>query len=260
MNRFIICIATVGTLVGCMLAGCASPPVAADNGYDRLRASLAQPDRSEQDRARDATRRPADVLAFFSIEPDDVVLDLYSGGGYYTEVLSYAVGKGGTVHAHNNRAYLAYADKELESRFTAGRLKNVRRFTAENNALNLAPDTYDATLMILTYHDIYFVDAKNGWPRLDGEKLLAEIYSGLKSGGVLGVIDHAALDGAPAEVGGTLHRIDPERVVREVTAAGFVLEAKSDMLANPNDERTQPMFDEAVKGKTDRFVFRFRKP
>lgn len=243
-----------------LLAGCAATSAPPSSGTAHLRASLQHPQRSNADRARDATRRPGDVLAFFGIEPGDTVLDLYSGGGYYTEIVSRAVGRGGVVHAHNNQAYLTFADKELQARFAKRRLKNVRRFTAENNALDLPANTYDKALLILGYHDIYYIDEKNGWPRIDGPKMLAEIFRSLKSGGVLGIVDHAAVHGAPVDVGGTLHRIDPERAVREITAAGFVLEARSDMLANANDERTLTMYDPSVKSKTDRFVLRFRKP
>ncbi len=221
---------------------------------------LATADRSDADRARDDTRKPYRVLPFFELKPGMTVLDLYSGGGYYTEIVSRAVGPHGIVHTHNNKAYLAYAKDEIEARYKNNRLSNVVRIKAENNELDFAPQTYDMVLMILAYHDIYYVDEENDWPAIDGPKLLAELYASLKPGAVLGVVDHAATAGAPAEAGQTLHRIDPQRALREIEAAGFVHEASSEMLANPNDQHDKPMFAPEVKGKTDRFVYRFRKP
>ena len=98
------------------------------------------------------------------------------------------------------------------------------------------------------------------WPRINTARLLKEIYTGLKPGGVLAVIDHRALAGSGYDACNKLHRIDPEIVKREITAAGFILEGSSDILANPDDDHTKIVFDPAIRGKTDQFVLRFRKP
>ena len=223
-------------------------------------AAVANPDRPASDRVRDQPRQSAAVLRFFHIAPGMQVLDLYSGGGYYTELLSYVVGTNGRVVAHNNTPYLEFARADLPGRFAGGRLPNVERLLAENNALKLPAARFDAVLMTNVYHDIYFVDEKAGWPRIDGPKLLAEVIQSLKPGGVLGVVDHAALPGAAPATGGTLHRIDPALLKREIIAAGFVLDAESDVLINPNDDRTTSAFDPSVQGRTDQVVLRFRKP
>ena len=223
-------------------------------------AAVANPDRPASDRVRDQPRQSAAVLRFFRIAPGMRVLDLYSGGGYYTELLSYVVGTNGHVVAHNNTPYLEFAKADLPGRFAAGRLPNVERLLAENNALQLPAGSFDAVLMTNVYHDIYFVDEKAGWPRIDGPKLLAEVIQSLKPGGVLGVVDHAALPGAAPATGGTLHRIDPALLKREIIAAGFVLDAESDVLVNPTDDRTKSAFDPSVQGRTDQVVLRFRKP
>lgn len=235
-------------------------PVPADPVLQAVLAAESNAARPAADRARDRSRQGAAVLTFFRIGPGMTVLDLWSGGGYYTELLSHVVGGSGRVVAHNNTPYLEFARDDLAVRFAPGRLPNVERLLAENNQLALPAGRFDAVLMTNVYHDIYFVDDKAGWPRIDGPKLLAEVFRSLKPGGVLGVTDHAALPGAPPETGGTLHRIDPALLKREITAAGFVLEAESDVLMNPTDDRTKSAFDPSVQGRTEQVVLRFRKP
>lgn len=235
-------------------------PEPADPVEKAVLSALANPLRPASDRARDKPRRSAAVLTFFRIAPGMTVLDLWSGGGYYTELLSYVVGSGGRVVSHNNTPYLEFAQDDLAVRFAPGRLPNVERLLAENNQLSLPASRFDAVLMTNVYHDIYFVDEKAGWTRIDGPGLMAEVFRGMKPGGVLGVTDHAAVPGAPPETGGTLHRIDPGLLKREITAAGFVLEAESEALVNPEDDRTKSAFDPSVQGRTDQVVLRFRKP
>lgn len=223
-------------------------------------AAVTHPERSAADRARDGARKPAEVLTFFGIEPGMRVLDLYSGGGYYSEILARLVGPSGSVDAHNNEAYLGFAGDEIKARYADGRLENVKRLMAENNELELGEATLDAITMILTYHDFYFEDAANGWPKIDAPAFLAVLHSGLKPGGIVGLVDHSAPSGAPATTGGTTHRIDPAIVIADMQAAGFVLDGESDLLRNPDDDLERNVFDPAVRGATDRFVLRFRKP
>ena len=236
--------------------------IAADDNDARnvVEAAVANQHRSAADRESDKGRKPAQVLQFFGIKPGMRVLDMYSGGGYYTELLSYIVGSDGKVIAHTNKAYADFRGEETNKRYADGRLANVEVLRAENNALSLPEDKLDAAIMILAYHDIYFVDEENDWPEINGDKLLAELHNGLKPGGILGLVDHVAATGSPAETGGTIHRIDPALVIREVEAAGFVLEGESDALRNPDDDLSVTMYDPSVRGKTDRFILRFRKP
>lgn len=259
-------------LLTAILLGCSQEPAdpaadatntseqAAALSADPIVAALANPARSDADRETDLRRKPREVLAFFQITPGMTVLDMFSGGGYYTELLSYVVGSEGTVHAHNNTPYLTWLADPIKARYTPGKMPNVIRFTAENNQLDLPADTFDAVLMIMSYHDVYHADPENGWEKMDGPAMLAQLFQSMKPGAVLGVVDHVAMAGAPAETGETLHRIDPQLAISDITAAGFVFEASSEALANPDDDHTLHTFSDEMRGKTDQFIFRFRRP
>jgi len=222
--------------------------------------ALANPARPESDRARDSFRRPDQILSFFEIKPGDKVLDLFSGGGYYTEILSAVVGPDGEVLAHNNNAYLTYAKDELDKRFADDHLNNVSRITAEASELKLPAGAFDAAFAILTWHDFYYVDQENGWPAIDEPSLSATLCSALKPGAVLGVIDHVAAAGFdPFESGQKLHRIDPARIKADLSDTCFEFEGEIKVLRNEADDHTKPMYDPAVKGKTDRVVYKFRR-
>ncbi len=222
--------------------------------------ALSHTARSEKDRERDALRKPGEVMQFFGIEPGMTVLDLFSGGGYYSELLSYVVGPEGSVTAHTNAAYMGFTGDEATTRYAAGRLPNVEVLVAENNALTLPEGKFDAVMMILAYHDIYYANPEDGWPKIDGPALLAELYAGMKPGAILGIVDHVAESGSPPETGGTLHRIDPAIVRADIEAAGFIFEDEPQMLRNPEDDHLKSVFDPAISGHTDQVVMRFRKP
>ena len=249
-------------LLALVIAGCQqqSAPTSVDTGVDPYAAAVENPARSDADRARDPGRQPAAVLEFVGVTPGMSVLDLFSGGGYYSEIAAYVVGDSGSVTSHTNKAYQGFVGDEFSNRHADGRLPNVAILMAENNELDLDADSFDAILMMLTFHDLFYIAPKQGWPKIDSERLLAEIYEGLRPGGIVGIVDHYAEPGAPKETGGTVHRIDPSIVISEMEAAGFELAAKSDMLRNMNDDYSKIVFDPTVSGKTDRFVLRFEKP
>jgi predicted methyltransferase len=251
---------TVPDRVGVAAAGSKPRAPKVDDEDIVVSAAATNPARLDNDRIVDARRKGDEVMKFLQIRPGMTVLDLYSGGGYYSELVSFIVGAKGAVVAHNNKPYLDFAKKELEQRYTPGRLSNVQRMMAENNELQLTPARFDAVLMVDTYHDIYYADEERGWKKIDGQKLMAEVFKSLKPGGVLGVIDHVAAAGAPPETGGTLHRIDPEFMKKDIVAAGFAFEAQSDILRNPRDDHTKPIFDASIRGRTDQVVMKFRKP
>jgi predicted methyltransferase len=222
--------------------------------------SLASPQRIELDRTSDPLRRPDLVLEFFELKPGMTVLDLFSGGGYYTEIVSRIVGDDGKVVAHNNEAYLAFAKDSLEGRYTGDRLSNVERVTAEADQLDLPASAFDAALAMLTCHDFYYLDAENGWPAIDETALVQKLCSALKPGAVLGLSDHVAASGSnPEETGQALHRIDPQRIRNDLAGSCFEYEGEINVLRNPDDDLSQAMFAQGVRGRTDRVVYKFRR-
>jgi predicted methyltransferase len=221
-----------------------------------LRDLLASNSRYEGDVARDAGRKPAAVLDFLGIERGDAVIDLMAASGWYTEVLSIAVGPEGRVVAQNPEWLLAFRDRAndtaLNARLADGRLPNVSRLDIEYADLGPTNGSFDAAISALNFHDAYNRASPEG-----GAEFLSAVYSVLKPGGVLGLIDHA---GNPDGDNQALHRIDKEVAVELATAAGFVLEGDSDLLANPDDDHTQGVFSEGLRGNTDRFLLKLRKP
>ena len=115
--------AIAATLAVLVTIGLSAPAKA--EACDEAKAAVANTARPEEDRARDPGRRPSDVLCFFGIQKDMHVLDLFSGSGYYSEILSHLVAENGKVTAHNNAAYLAFAKEQIDSRYGDDRLKNV---------------------------------------------------------------------------------------------------------------------------------------
>ncbi|MGI9343023.1 MAG: class I SAM-dependent methyltransferase [Gammaproteobacteria bacterium] len=240
--------------------GSARPSSSAIVQPAQVDAALKNPRRRPADRAQDDRRQAAAVLDYFGIETGMVVLDLYSGGGYYAELLAYLVGPSGRVVAHNNTPYLTFAKDELADRYREGRLPNVEQLIAENNELELPEQRFDAVVMIKAYHDVYYVDEEAGWEPIDRIDFLVEVYDSMKPGGVLGIVDHVAAPGSPATTGGTLHRIDPELIRRDMDQAGFIYEGESGILRNKQDDYSVTVFDEKVRNRTDKVVMRFRKP
>lgn len=224
-------------------------------------AAIASPDRPPGDREQDARRKPEAILGFLAVDPGMHVIDVLSGGGYYSELLSRAVGAKGVVIAYNNPPYARYAEKGIAARYAGDRLPNVRQVTSTLEDLDLKPASLDAALFVMSYHDLYWRPTDGSWPPTDPALLLRKLAAALKPGGVVVVQDHVANPGGdPAQVVDTLHRIDPALVKRDFEQTGFVLDGQSEVLAHPGDDHSKLVFDESIRGRTDQFVFRFRKP
>jgi predicted methyltransferase len=222
---------------------------------DPIAWAIDDPARLESDRARDADRQPQRVLDFFDIKPGMQVADVMAGDGYYTEILSRAVGPDGKVFCQNTKIPLErFADKPLTARLADDRLPNVVRLDTEFDDSGL-PEGLDTAILIRFYHDF-------GWQEVDREAFNALMFRVLKPGGVFGVVDHHAKEGAGMTESKTLHRVEAALVKQEVEAAGFVLEAESYVLTDPEDTLDWNIFDRSKTGRdtTSRFVFLFRKP
>ncbi len=271
MNR--IAILSSWCLALALVAGCANEPAADPAASEpasaaapldrasRLRAAIDDPARSEEDRADDANRKPGAVLEFLGIAPGMRVLDLLAGGGYYSEILSRYLGSEGRVIIHDNPAYMGFIGETINQRLAEGRLVNAELRISDLDELELEQGSLDAVILVLGYHDLYWKPEDGSWPPVDRQRLLAELREALVPGGIFGIVDHSASPGGDTvAVVGSLHRIDESVVRREVEAAGFVLDGESDALRNPEDSRALPVFDPAIRRRTDQFVLRYKKP
>ncbi len=219
-----------------------------------LEAVLASPERPATDLERDASSRPADVLSFFGVPEGGVAIDLFAGGGYYSEILSRAMGTDSTVYLHNNKAYLNFAGEALEARLANGRLPRVVRYDRELDDIDLADASVDLVLMVMTYHDLYY--KTDGWD-LDPDAFFTMVRRILKPDGVLAIVDHAAAEGSGKTAAQDLHRIEAAFALADISSHGFKLVAVSDLLHNPDDPLDVSVFDDSIRGRTSKFLMKF---
>ncbi|MEO9633414.1 MAG: methyltransferase [Parasphingorhabdus sp.] len=231
--------------------GMATIDVAAVNA-----ALAAAEGRSDEDKARDAGRKPAEVLAFLNLKPGDTVLDLIASGGWYSVAAAIATGPEGKVYAQNPAAALQLRDgayeTEISARLAANALPQIERLNSEMTDLGVQDGMVDVAITVLNFHDVY---NNFGAPAATG--MLMAIKTKLKPGGVLGVIDHV---GAPDGDNNATHRIDPALAVAAAEAAGFAVERNDELLAGTNDDYSKNVFRPDTRGKTDRFILKLTKP
>lgn len=220
-------------------------------------AALADPGRAMH-RAADARRRPGEILAFTGVGAGDKVLDLIPGDGYWTRIFSRIVGPQGRVYAvwPTNYAQVAQGNVRTVREIAASPAYANVRVEVQPSTILAAPEPLDLVFTAQNYHD--YPDEFMG--RTDPGQLNRAVFAMLRPGGTWFIVDHAAAPGSAMRDTERLHRIDPAEVRRQVEAAGFVYEGESRILANPADDRTLPVFNPAVRGRTDQFVMRFRKP
>ena len=197
-------------------------------------------------------------MAFAGVKPGMVVADIFSAGGYYTELLAGVVGPSGKVLAINNMPYATYSKDDIKARFTEGRLGNVERRLVEASYMNIAPKSVDLVVIVMAYHDAYWIDEKEGWPEINTDGFLESIKRMLKPGGKLLIVDHNAAAGTGREAASKLHRLNEDWAKNSITSHGFVFEKSYDGLRNPKDQLDKMVYDPAVKGKTDRYVHLYR--
>jgi len=229
-------------------------PVAAFAGVpDYVAAAVSDPSRPAREVKLDSVRKPADVIAFAGVRPGQTVGEDLPGGGYYTRLLSDVVGPSGHVYMLETTVWGDAPNDQA----TMKELKNA------NASLDVSPfgqfqlaQQVDYFWITDNYHDLHV--AKYG--NVDMAAFNRHVFEVLKPGGIYFILDHAATPGTGATLSPKLHRIDKAIVISEVTAAGFKLVGESDILANPADDHTKPVFDPAMRWRTDQFILKFQKP
>lgn len=248
MTRTWMLAAAAAMALGVAAAQAAVPP--------HIAGALADKGRPAEEAARDAARKPGELLEWAGVKPGDKVADLIMGGGYFTRILSVAVGPAGHVYAYQPEEFIRFQASYGENqKKVAGAYANVTPVTSTLGALDL-PDGLDLVVTVQNYHDLHL----KPFPTDTAAKVNAEVFKSLKPGGVYLVVDHVAAPGAGLAAADSVHRIEPSIVKQEVEAAGFKLEAESPLLQVSDDPHTANVFDPAIRGKTDQFVMKFRKP
>lgn len=247
----------IATAVLSSAAVSASPPAASP----AIKAAIANTQRPAKDTGEDAVRHPAELLAFSKVKVGDTVMDVWPGGGYWSRLFSSIVGAKGKVYA--------YVPAEI-TEFKSDPLGIVKAMAAEPGLSNVTavsdplaepppPDMFNKLDVVWTfenYHDLHDSFMKGA----SVDAFNQAIFKMLKPGGYYVIVDHAAAKGQGLKNTEDLHRIEESVVKAEVEKAGFVLDQESSLLASSADDHTLKVFDPAVKGKTDRFMLRFRKP
>jgi predicted methyltransferase len=241
-------ITCVVTALACSLAF-AGPALAQIPDY--VAKAVADPGRAD-DAKNDSRRKAAEIVAFCGARPGDKVLELIPGGGYFTRVFSKVVGARGSVYAVQPMEYDEKPDKVQALAKDYGNVAVLMQPAAKLTA----PQPVDIVFTSQNYHD--YPDKFMG--PTDPAILNAAVFAVLKPGGVYVIVDHSAEPGSGLRDTDTLHRIDEATVKQQVLAAGFEYVGDSDVLRNKADDRTTNVFNPAIRGRTDQFVFKFRKP
>lgn len=239
-----------------LLAGW-TPAIAQEAGPQVL-AAVAAAERPASDRERDAARKPAEVLAFAGVRPGWRIGEYMPGGGYFTRVLARAAGPEGRVWAYQPTEIVQLRPAfltEIQAAAAEPGLENVTVVSEPTRAFG-APEPLDLVFTVQNYHDLYGPFAAEG----TGAAFDRAAFAALKPGGVYLVIDHHAAAATGLSGAGQQHRIERAAAIEAITSAGFVLEAESALLANPDDPLTASVFDPSIRGRTSQFMLRFRKP
>jgi predicted methyltransferase len=230
----------------------------AAHAADRYDTAVSHAGRSAADIERDPKDHAAQVLRLTGIGPGMHVLDVLGGNGYYSELLSYLVGPEGEVLLINNASFDGY-DTSWQARLAGKRLPNVTHRVVDLSAMQLGVARFDAALLVKVYHDLYWKELTNGPPQTDAKTILDQIAATLKPGGVLLIVDHSAKAGTGSDDADKLHRIDAAFARRDIESHGFKLVSEGDFLHDPTDDRSMISYKPPMLGKTDRFVYVFRK-
>ncbi|MCC6919836.1 MAG: class I SAM-dependent methyltransferase [Alphaproteobacteria bacterium] len=230
-------------------------PALAEATPEQIQAAIADTTRPADDVERDAARHPAELLAYSGVQEGSVVVDWIPGGGYFTRLFSDIAGPGGKVYAWVPQEIAGEHDIGTHATALAAERKNVETVIEPLNGPTKIANV-DIVWTSQNYHDLHTSFMKGA----DVAAFNKRVYDMLKPGGYFIVVDHVAAEGSGLEAPEKLHRIDPAIVKKEVEAAGFQFEGESFVLSNPADTHELMVFDEKIRGKTDQFVYRFKKP
>jgi len=223
-------------------------------------AMVASSERDADNVKLDESRKPAQLLSFFGLRKGMNVIDMFGGNRYWSEIIAPAVGPTGKVVIFEPTQFYKGETPAKLAAFVASH-PNVSVAVSPFEAPKLPRNFADFVLINLDYHDVYWQNEKYGIPKMDPAAFLRALHGSVKHGGIVGIVDHAANAGGDTRaVVDKLHRIDPEVVKRDFRRAGFVLVGSSSMLRNPDDDHSLLVFDPKIRGKTDRFVLKFKKP
>jgi predicted methyltransferase len=223
---------------------------------DPVVAALASPTRPDADKARDATRKPAELMKFAGIKPGQKVVDFVMGGGYLTRVMAGTVGSKGVVYAFQPAEFVAFrAAYGTDQDSVAKENANVKPLRSSFGAPAI-PEPVDVIVTVQNFHDLYLAP----FPADTADKATAALFRALKPGGTLVVVDHVAAPGSGREAPDKLHRIDPAFARAEIEKAGFKFDGELNMWRQSGDPHTENVFSPSIRGKTDQFAYRFRKP
>ena len=249
---------SISKLLAALLAAgfLTSSPLQAQNIDNVIQAAMDNPARMASNRERDELRKPDEVIKFMGVKPGDTVLDMVSNGGFYAEILAGVVGEDGRVLAQMFPNAGMDPDNEYRKYIrNSDHMSNVVPVFASFNSLDLGENTLDSVFLIQNFHDFYFDRFDT-----DVDRILAMYRKALKPGGIMAVIDHQAVVGAPSTTGTTVHRIDEAIAKSVLQDAGFELVGELDVLKNDTDDPSKSVFDPSVRGKTSRFILKFRNP
>jgi predicted methyltransferase len=235
-------------------------PVAAMAKAPDYAAAIADPKRPAEAKALDEGRKPAETLAFLGLKPGMKAADIVTGSGYWAEIMADVVGPKGKVTGFEPSQFTAKPESQQKWLALQARRPEVQWTSYPFEGFTAPAGSFDFTLINLNYHDLYWQSEKFGIPFTDPAAFVKALYAATRPGGIVGVIDHVGPAGDTRAIADRLHRIDPAVVKADFTKAGFVLDGESPLLANPQDDHGRSVFDPAIRGKTDRFLFRFRKP
>lgn len=249
------------TIITALLIGFSPSPASAQHGNQAILEAVDSPLRTDNDKEHDAARMPVQTFDFYGLKPgDDVAEILADREGYYTRLMAAVVGPEGSVTAFTVPPILENATSLAMWAETIANMGNISLKITDFAGFAAKENSFDFALMQQYYHDAYVTDELFRLRETEPREFLQVLFQAMRPGGIVAVSDHVGPVGNPRDIAQTIHRIHPDVLKGDFAAVGFVLEAESDLLSSDSDDPETSVFDPSVRGKTDRVMYRFRKP